>query len=62
MDGNKLRGKLSTLNTSLDDLEAKLAPLFAHPLSETLVRLEPIQQAKLQVAIPYVVYDLVFSM
>jgi len=60
MDSTKLRAKLSGLNNSLDDLEAKLAPLLSQPLSETLVGLEPIQQAKLQVAIPYVVYDLIF--
>lgn len=60
MDNNKLRAKLGSLNVSLDDLESKLAPLLSQPLSETLVGLDPMQQAKLQVAVPYVVYDLVF--
>ena len=57
----KVKAKLATLSTSLDDLEAHLQPLFAHTLPETLLGLEPIQQAKLQTVLPYLVYDLVFS-
>ncbi|KAK7686685.1 hypothetical protein QCA50_010285 [Cerrena zonata] len=57
---NKIRARVSTLTKSLDELEAKLEPLLAQSLPETLVGLEPIQQAKLQVAIPYLVYDLIF--
>lgn len=59
---NKIRAKVSALTKSLDELEAKLDPLFAQSLPETLVGLDTIQQAKLQVAIPYLVYDLVFSL
>ena len=58
---DKIRGKLKTLNESLDELEQKLEPLLAQSLPETLVGLETLQQAKLQVDIPYVVYDLIFS-
>lgn len=34
---------------------------MAQTLPESLVGLETIQQAKLQVALPYLVYDLIFS-
>lgn len=58
---DKLKSQLSTLNGSLDQLEAQLRPLLAQSFPETLVSLEKIQQAKLQTALPYIVYDLVFS-
>ena len=58
---SKVSAKISALDASLDELEAKLEPLFAQSLPESVVGLEKIQQAKLQVAIPYLVYDLVFS-
>lgn len=57
----KVSAKISALESSLDDLEAQLEPLFAQTLPESVVGLEKIEQAKLQVALPYVVYDLVFS-
>jgi exosome complex protein LRP1 len=57
----KAKAKLTTLSISLDDLEAHLEPLFAQTLPETVLGLEPIQQAKLQTVLPYLVYDLVFS-
>ncbi|KAH9949385.1 hypothetical protein B0H21DRAFT_728722 [Amylocystis lapponica] len=59
-DTEKLLSKLLTLGDSLDDLESKLDPLLAQTLPESVVGLEAVQQAKLQVALPYVVYDLVF--
>ncbi|KAI0316487.1 hypothetical protein OF83DRAFT_1126444 [Amylostereum chailletii] len=59
-DATKQRAKLSTLDTALDDLEKELEPLFAQTLPETVLRLDTIQQAKLQVVLPYLVYDLVF--
>ncbi|OBZ79810.1 Nuclear nucleic acid-binding protein C1D [Grifola frondosa] len=59
-DSDKLHAKLSALTDSLDDLEAKLDPLFAQTLPESVVGLETIQQAKLQVVLPYLVYDLIF--
>lgn len=62
MDTNKLHSKLSLLNDALDDLEANLEPLLAQTLPESVIALETIQQAKLQVVLPYLVYDLVFSM
>lgn len=58
---NRLKSKLSTLDDSLDDLEAQLEPLLSQTLPETVVGLETIQQAKLQVVLPYLVYDLIFS-
>lgn len=61
MADTKIRTKLKTLNESLDELEEKLEPLFAQTLPEVLAGLETLQQAKLQVDIPYVVYDLIFS-
>ncbi|KZT08565.1 uncharacterized protein LAESUDRAFT_648791 [Laetiporus sulphureus 93-53] len=60
MDSDQLHTKVTLLNDALDDLEAKLEPLLAQSLPETVVGLERIQQAKLQVALPYLVYDLIF--
>ena len=60
-DSSKLRSKLTKLGKSLDELESQLEPLFSKSLPETLLALDTIQQAKLQVIIPYVVYDLVFG-
>jgi exosome complex protein LRP1 len=60
-DEDRLQAKVANLNASLDELETQLDPLFAKSLPETLVGLETIQQAKLQVALPYVLYDLVFG-
>lgn len=57
----KAKAKLAILSSSLDDLEAHLEPLFAQTLPETVLGLEPIQQAKLQTVLPYLVYDLIFS-
>jgi len=59
-DTGKLKSRLNALNGALDDLESELEPLLAQTLPETVVGLDTIQQAKLQVAIPYLVYDLVF--
>ncbi|KAG6874404.1 hypothetical protein C0995_015140 [Termitomyces sp. Mi166 len=56
----RAKGKLATLSASFDELEVVLEPLFAQTLPETIVGLEPIQQAKLQTVLPYLVYDLVF--
>lgn len=58
---SKVSAKIHALDASLDELEAKLEPLFAQTLPETVVGLDKVQQAKLQVALPYLVYDLVFS-
>ena len=60
-DISKVSSKIAALNVSLDELEAKLEPLFRQSLPESVVGLEKIQQAKLQVVLPYLVYDLVFS-
>ena len=57
----KLLAKLASLNDSLDDLEEKLEPLLAQTLPEYLLPLETMQQVKLNVVLPYLVYDLVFS-
>jgi len=56
-----LRLQLQSLTSSFSDLEEQLQPLFTQSLPETLVGLEPIQQAKLQTALAYVIYDLIFS-
>ena len=60
-DSTRLQQKLATLTDSLDELEDILDPLLSQTLPESLLSLETIQQAKLQVAIPYLVYDLAFS-
>ncbi|KAJ7684002.1 Sas10/Utp3/C1D family-domain-containing protein [Mycena rosella] len=56
----KLKARLDSLTTSLSALESTLSPLFAQTLPETTVALAPIEQAKLQTLIPYLVYDLIF--
>jgi exosome complex protein LRP1 len=58
---NKVSARISALDHSLDELEAQLEPLFAQTLPETIAGLDKMQQAKLQVALPYLVYDLIFS-
>lgn len=60
-DTRKIKRKLSALASSLDDLETGLSALLSQPLPEMVLGLETIQQAKLQVVIPYLVYDLVFG-
>ena len=60
-DSAKLRKKLTSLTATLDELEKELAPLLAQSLSDTTMNLDPIQQAKLQVLLPYLTYDLSFS-
>ncbi|RDX51191.1 C1D-domain-containing protein [Lentinus brumalis] len=57
---DKLLVRLANLNDSLDDLEDQLEPLLSQTLPESLLPLETIQQVKLNVAIPYLVYDLIF--
>ncbi len=61
MAESALLAKLATLNDSLDDLEEKLEPLLAQTLPESLLPLETIQQVKLNIALAYLVYDLIFS-
>jgi exosome complex protein LRP1 len=60
-ESKRLRAKLASLNLSLDELEAQLEPLFSQSLPETVVGLDKIQQAKLQVAVPYLVQGLSFG-
>lgn len=60
-DTAKLRKKLAMLTSTMDELEKELAPLLAQSLPETTMNLDPIQQAKLQVLLPYLTYDLSFS-
>jgi len=56
----KLKSRLAALASSVNDLEELLEPLFAQSLPESIMALEPMQQAKLQTALPYLVYDLIF--
>lgn len=60
-DTNKLRARVATLDKLLDDFDGQLDDLLAKSLPETLLDLDTLQQAKLQVTIPYLVYDLVIS-
>jgi exosome complex protein LRP1 len=57
----KAKARLANLDASLDELSDALEPLFEQTLPESLIALDPIQQAKLQTVLPYIVYDLVFS-
>ncbi|KAL1677690.1 hypothetical protein EV122DRAFT_213710 [Schizophyllum commune] len=56
----KVRAKVAALNASIDKLETELAPLLDKPLAETLAGLEPIEKARLQTLLPYIIYDLSF--
>lgn len=58
----KALAKVEALSSSLDELEKQLVPLFAKPLPETLGSLETIHQAKMNVVLPYLINDLIFSM
>lgn len=60
-DTNKLRARVATLDKLLDDFDGQLDDLLARSLPETLLGLDTLQQAKLQVTIPYLVCDLVIS-
>lgn len=59
----KAKSRLKVLSSSLDEVEASIEPLFSgeQTLPELLLALEPLQQAKLQTVVPYLVYDLIFS-
>ncbi|XP_006454182.1 hypothetical protein AGABI2DRAFT_54830, partial [Agaricus bisporus var. bisporus H97] len=57
---SKLKTRLASLNASLDELESLLEPLLTQSLPETLLNLDPVQQAKYQTVLPYVTYDLIF--
>ncbi|EJD03743.1 C1D-domain-containing protein [Fomitiporia mediterranea MF3/22] len=52
--------KVNALSHSLDELEKTLEPLLSKPLPDTLSSLDTLQQAKLQVVLPYLINDLVF--
>ncbi|KAF8625209.1 hypothetical protein AX15_005513 [Amanita polypyramis BW_CC] len=56
----KVKARLATLASSVDDLDELLEPLFAQSLPESIMTLEPMQQAKLQTVLPYLIYDLIF--
>lgn len=56
----KAKSKLAILSSSLSELESQFEPLLTQTLPETLLSLEPIEQAKLQTLLTYVTYDLVF--
>ena len=60
-DTSKFRNKIAKLNKSFHELESKLEPLLVQPLDETVLGFDAIQQAKLLVIVPYVVYDLMFG-
>ena len=60
-DTLKIKRRLSALASSLDELETDLAALLSQSLPELVLGLDTIQQAKLQVVVPYLVYDLVFG-
>ena len=53
--------KATDMAQSLNNLEAKLDPLFAQDLSKTAASLDSLQQAKLHVVLPYLINDLIFS-
>ena len=52
---------LDSLSSSLDEIEILLGPLFQKSLAQTEEDLEPLQKAKLDVLLTYVIQDLVLS-
>ncbi|KAJ4485672.1 Sas10/Utp3/C1D family-domain-containing protein [Lentinula aciculospora] len=58
----RAKSRLKVLSSSLDEVEAAIAPLLSgkQTLPEILLSLEPLNQAKLQTVLPYLVYDLLF--
>lgn len=61
-DAAKYRKVVEKLNDALDGLEESLEPLLAKPMSETLTGMTAaLDQAKLNVLVPYMVHDLIFS-
>ncbi|KAL5495051.1 hypothetical protein ACEPAI_513 [Sanghuangporus weigelae] len=56
----KQTNKVIALSESLRELEEKLEPLFSKSLPDTLDSLDTLQQAKLQVLLPYLINDLIF--
>ncbi|KAF8831944.1 hypothetical protein HHX47_DHR1000984 [Lentinula edodes] len=58
----KAKSRLKVLSSSLTEIEAAIAPLSSgeRTLPEILLTLEPLEQAKLQTTLPYLVYDLIF--
>ena len=52
---------LDSLSSSLDEIEILLGPLFQKSLAQTEDDLEPLQKAKLDVLLTYVIQDLVLS-
>ena len=52
---------LDSLSSSLDEIEILLGPLFQKSLPQTEEDLEPLQKAKLDVLLTYVIQDLVLS-
>lgn len=52
---------LDSLSSSLDEVEDMLEPLFGRSLVQIEEDLEPLQKAKLQVLLSYVIQDLVLS-
>lgn len=53
---------LALLSTALSGLEAALGPLLATPLLELTADALPLEKAKLDVTMAYVVHDLIWSM
>ncbi|KAJ3750903.1 Sas10/Utp3/C1D family-domain-containing protein [Lentinula detonsa] len=58
----KAKSRLKVLSSSLDEVEAAIAPLLSgeQTLPEILLTFDSLEQAKLQTVLPYLVYDLIF--
>lgn len=61
MADDTLSTTLDNLSTSLDAVEATLAPLLARPLEETLASLEPVERAKVLFWISYTLHSSTWS-
>ncbi len=58
----KVSSKVDQLSIALDDLESQLQPLLSQSLPETIISLDTLQQANLQVLLPYILNGLVVGM
>ncbi|EON66218.1 hypothetical protein W97_05611 [Coniosporium apollinis CBS 100218] len=61
MDTTTLAPLLSSLSSSIDDLQDSLAPLLTTPLSQTASKLPLLDKAKLHVLTTYAIESLLFS-
>lgn len=56
-----ISGIVLALSGSLDTLQSALDPILQTPLEELVADVEPLEKAKLEVTVAYLVHDLIWS-